>query len=142
MRLFTIGYEKRDIEDFLKTLKDNNIEILIDIRAVPYSRNKDYTKKNLEKRLLEVGIEYLPAKELGSPEDLRKKVKSDRDYGYFFDKYKEFLEGKKEYLGELIDIARKKIICLLCYEGDFNRCHRSSVARQIAETGDLEILHL
>ncbi len=142
MRLFTIGYQKRNIEDFLKTLKDNNIEILIDIRAIPHSRNRDYAKKNLENRLRENGIEYLPVKELGSPEKIRKKVKSDGDYRYFFDKYNEFLESKKEYLRELVGIAKKKSICLFCYEADFNRCHRSSVARRMAETSYLEILHL
>lgn len=142
MRLFTIGYEKRGVEDFIKTLIENNVEILIDIRAVPHSRNKDYAKKNLENRLHKNGIEYLPAKELGSPEDLRKKVKSDGDYEHFFKKYNEFLERKKEYFGKLIGIAKKRNICLLCYESDFNRCHRRSVARKMAEIGDFEILHL
>ncbi len=143
MRLFTIGYEKRSIEKFIRNLKENNIDVLVDIRAVPHSRNKDYAKKNLEFILNKNDIEYLLTRELGSPEDLRKKVKSDRDYEYFFREYDKFLEGKKEYLMELINIAGKNSICLLCFEADINRCHRRSVAGRMAEiSGGLEIIHL
>jgi uncharacterized protein (DUF488 family) len=38
MRLFTIGYEKRGIDDFINILRENEIEVLVDIRAVPHSR--------------------------------------------------------------------------------------------------------
>jgi len=143
MKLFTIGYEKRSIEDFIRILKKNNIEMLVDIRAVPHSRNKNYAKKNLERILGKNCIRYLLIKELGSPEDIRKKVKADGDYNYFFREYDEFLKGKKVSLMHLFNIAKKKSICLLCYEADINRCHRRSAAKRMAEkNSDLKITHL
>ncbi|UCE66409.1 MAG: DUF488 domain-containing protein [Candidatus Zixiibacteriota bacterium] len=143
MRLFTIGYEKRGIENFIEILKENNIDMLVDIRAVPHSRNKDYAKKNLEFILNKNDIDYLLTRKLGSPEDIRKKVKIDGDYDYFFREYDKFLEGKKEYLTNLVKIAKRRDICLLCFEADFNYCHRRPVAERMAEMGGgFKIIHL
>jgi uncharacterized protein (DUF488 family) len=141
--LYTIGYEKRQFADFINALLKFEVDVLVDIRAIPHSRNGDYAKRNLELRLKENGISYLLIKELGSPKELRKKVKSDGDYGYFFEKYNAYLDGKSEYIKRLIDIAEKKTICLLCYEADFNRCHRKTVADRIAESSKcIDISHL
>jgi len=98
MKLFTVGYEKRGVDDFINVLRENEIEMLVDIRAVPYSRNSSYTKKNLEKSLSENGIAYLLKKELGSPKDLRDKVRSDGDYDRFFVEYDKFLQGLNEHI--------------------------------------------
>jgi len=143
MKLFTVGYERRGIEEFIRILKENNIEILVDIRAVPYSRNNDYAKKKLEMKMRENGIEYLLLTELGSPKDLREKVKADADYGFFFREYERYLEDKTKGLANLAAIAKEKCICLLCYERDINRCHRLSIAKWLVEkNGGIEITHL
>jgi uncharacterized protein (DUF488 family) len=143
MKLFTIGYEKRDISEFINTLLNNRIESLVDIRAVPHSRNRNYTKANLERMLNERGIEYLLKNDLGSEKEIRDKVKSDGDYDYFFSRYEEYLKRRKASMQELAALAENKSICLLCYEEDFNRCHRRSVAAALAKSrGGCEIVHL
>lgn len=143
MKLFTIGFEKRKIEDFIGILLKNGIEIMVDIRAVPHSRNRDYAKKNLEATLNDSGIKYLLISELGGPADLRKKVRADGDYEYFFEKYEKILEEKTEFLNEISDLVRKKTICLLCYESDPAQCHRSSVANRLAKKNkSIKIEHL
>jgi uncharacterized protein (DUF488 family) len=116
MRLFTIGYEKRGIDHFINILRENEIEVLVDIRAVPHSRNSSYAKRNLENRLSENGIDYLLKKELGSSKELRDKVKADGDYDYFFREYD---------------------------KAETNRCHRSSVAKKLEwMDNNLEIVNL
>jgi uncharacterized protein (DUF488 family) len=143
MRLYTIGYEKKGIDDLLQTLLKNEIDLLVDIRAVPHSRVKDFTKKNLEKSLSENGIEYLLIKELGSPKELRDKVRTDGNYDYFFGEYYKFLKNKMKYLSELSDFTKTRKICLFCYESDADRCHRRSVAGKLREQNiTLEIVHL
>lgn len=143
MKIFTIGYEKKEIRQFIDILKGNRIELLIDIRAVPHSRNKFYTKKNLESELRDSGIEYLLKKELGSEKNIRDKVKSDGDYDYFFAEYENSLRNKIPILNELASLARSKTICLLCYEEDFNHCHRRAVADALARLDvEFEIIHL
>jgi len=132
------------LSEFLHVLSNNGIEIVIDIRAVPYSRRKEYSKKNLAERLKEEDIDYRHVVELGSPKELRDKVKIDDDYGYFFNEYKKYLGKQPEALKGLIEIASDNTVCLLCYERDINRCHRQAVAEAMQDmAGDsIEISHL
>ena len=143
MDIFTIGFEKRKIEEFIASLKDNGIEVMVDIRAVPHSRNRDYAKKNLEVNLSESGIEYILRNELGGPSELRKKVRADGDYKYFFRHYEKLLDERTDCLKEISDLADKKTICLLCYEADPAQCHRSSVANRLKSLNSgYSIIHL
>ncbi len=144
MKLFTIGYEKRDTDEFFEALSKNRIAVLADIRAVPYSRRKEFSKKQLAAKLAEARIEYIHLVDLGGPKELRDKVRADDDYDYFFDKYREYLEEQAEALKTLLDLATQKTVCLLCYERDVNRCHRRAVAAELRKMADgaFEILHL
>ena len=54
---FTIGYEGKDIDQFLNVLVSNNIDLLIDIRRNPFSMNFIYIKDTLRKKLKDAGIE-------------------------------------------------------------------------------------
>jgi uncharacterized protein (DUF488 family) len=144
MKLFTIGYEKRDTDGFFKLLSKNGIDVLFDIRAIPYSRRKDFCKKALAGKLAEMGIEYVHLRELGGPKELRDKVRKDGDYDYFFEQYEKYLEQQAEALETLLDLARRKTACLLCYERDVNQCHRRAVAEELCKMADgvFEVLHL
>jgi uncharacterized protein (DUF488 family) len=143
MRLFTIGYEKRKIEEFIDILLKNRVAVVVDIRAVPHSRNEEYAKANLEKTLRENGIEYLLRKELGSDKEIRDKVKSDGDYDYFFKEYGQSLKYKMDLIRELAALAKDNTICLLCYEADINRCHRRAVAEAMVRlSSEFEPIHL
>jgi len=144
MKIFTIGYEKRRIESFIDMLIASGVEVVIDIRANPYSRIKDFSKKALAAHLEKSGIEYLHAGELGSPKDLRDKVRDDDDYEYFFVEYEKYLDTQKHVLDDLARSLEGRTICLLCLEADENRCHRKSVAEKLSKVADgaFEVLHL
>lgn len=144
MTLFTIGYQGRAPAEFLDVLTESDIRAVVDIRGVPYSRRKDFCKKALAKNLANIGIEYVHLGRLGSPKELRDKVKADGDYDYFFEQYEKYLQEQAEALRTLLDLARRKTICLLCYERDVNQCHRRAVAAKVSEMADggVEILHL
>ena len=48
--IYTAGYGNIAVDEFLNLLKQNEIEMLIDIRSQPYSQNRpEYRKKSLEK---------------------------------------------------------------------------------------------
>ncbi|MEE9554157.1 MAG: DUF488 domain-containing protein [candidate division Zixibacteria bacterium] len=144
MRLFTIGYEGRDINKFTGILALNGVEKVVDIRAVPHSRRREFSKKHLPEKLAEAGIEYIHIVELGSPKELREKVKADDDYEFFFIEYEKYLKTRTGTINDLAVIATEKSVCLLCYEKDVNRCHRRIVAERIAEviSGKVEISNL
>lgn len=89
--LFTIGYEGRDLEEFADRLKNFDVDTLVDVRDIPLSRKKGFSKTPLSQYLQEVGIEYIHIKPLGSPKELREKVKEDGDYEYFYQEFSDYI---------------------------------------------------
>src|SRR3990167_5597985 len=124
---FTIGYEKKDIDQFLNALVSNNIELLIDIRRNPFSMNFIYIKDALMKKLKEVGIDYLHIPELGIESEERKNLKTKADYDELFAKYRQDLPIKEVYINRIIELGTNKRIALLCFEADCNFCHRGEI---------------
>ncbi len=137
--LFTSGYEGVGLEDFIGQLKENNIQILIDIRERPLSRKKGFSKKSLTAALALENINYLHLKELGSPSELRKKLREDKDYSYFFDEFSSYLSSKKESLQEVLEVIQNSIGCLLCYEKSHEECHRKLVVEELLQMNSDEI---
>ncbi len=70
-RIFTIGYEKTKLQDFLRTLHREKITLLIDIRAIAWSRRPEFAQGNLAKSLDALNIFYLHMKALGNPAKIR-----------------------------------------------------------------------
>ena len=128
---FTIGYEKKDIDQFLNSLVSNNIELLIDIRRNPFSMNFIYIKDALMKKLKDVDIDYLHIPELGIESEKRKNLNSKADYEELFAKYQQVLPLKDVYINRIIELGTTKRIALLCFEADCNFCHRGEVAKVI-----------
>lgn len=56
--LYTIGYEGATLEDFLSTLRRTGITLLLDIREIPLSRRKGFSKPTLKQAVEVLTIEY------------------------------------------------------------------------------------
>ncbi len=65
--ILTIGYEGASIEEFVTTLKLAEIDVLIDVRDVPISRKRGFSKGALSSTVEAVGIKYLHLRDLGDP---------------------------------------------------------------------------
>lgn len=143
--IFTIGYEDRTIAEFLDRLKKHGVNTLIDVREIPFSRKRDFSKTRLSEHLEAAGIKYIHIGKLGSPRELRKKLHEDKDYDSFFDKYKAYLETLNGDMEELYEnIIARDVSCFMCMERDPFKCHRTVVAKKIKEIdGDgLVITHI
>ena len=133
MKLFTIGYEGLKIDEFIIKLKENGVRELIDVRELPLSRKKGFSKTNLKDNLTLAHIDYWHLKEFGSPKPLRKKLYQDGDYVSFFKEYNLYLTNKEEVLEKLCDEIRKKTCCIMCFEKNPEKCHRSVLIKKITE---------
>lgn len=142
--LYTSGYEGLDLEVFINQLKANNIQYLIDIREKPISRKKGFSKTKLEEMLFSKNIRYLHYRDLGSPSDLRKKVRNDGDLFYFFEQYSKHLSSQQHLLKKVFEITQSAICCLLCFEKDHEKCHRKIVAKEIElmSPNEMQLKHL
>ena len=146
LRLFTIGYEGRPVDEFIDLFSRRGIKAIIDVREHPYSRNRNYSRRNLESALATAGIEYIHLQNLGSPKDLRDKLRLDHDYDYFKSHYIDYLNTQTDALSKLSNLLFTNVICLLCMERDPLRCHRSLIAERLRQClidkASVEIINL
>ena len=129
--LFTIGYEGRNVKDFTSRLKDYGIQTLVDVRDIPLSRKKGFSKTPLAEYLQEEGIEYIHIKKLGSPKPLRDKVREDGNYEYFYKEYTTYIQSQGESVETLYKIVTNTNVCIMCYEREPDSCHRRAVAEEV-----------
>lgn len=132
-KLFTIGYEGLDIDSFITHLKNNAIECLLDIREIPLSRKRGFSKVALSDRLNEENIHYVHLGELGSPKHIRYELKVNHDYSNFFEKMHKHLANKKHTIESAYHYVTDYKCCLMCFERLAAQCHRKIVARRIKE---------
>lgn len=128
-RLYTIGYEKRSIKEFIDRLIKAEVDILVDVRQIAWSYRPEYCKTRLNRRLKASGIDYLHLPEAGNPKEYRVKAKSIQSCLIL---YRNYLGRTKSGLNELKSIiqqsgAGNRRVCITCYEKDHQNCHRSII---------------
>jgi uncharacterized protein (DUF488 family) len=142
MTLFTFGYEGLAIDAFVGRLQAAGIGTVLDVRELPLSRKPGFSKAALAEALRRAGIGYAHLPALGCPKAIRHRYRVDRDWPGYVDAFGAHLAAQKEAVAALARQAAATRVCLVCFEADFNRCHRSLVAREVGRDGDLEIVHL
>jgi len=141
--LMTIGYEGASIDDFVATLKAAGVRRLIDIRELPLSRKKGFSKRSLNAAMEKAGIEYEHVKSLGDPKPGRDAAKSG-DYSKFKKIFSEHLSSEPAQLAleSVIPAIIEGGACLLCFERCHKECHRLIVADEIEKRTEISIKHI
>lgn len=140
-KLFTIGYEGAALSNFMLALKGAGIDILLDVRELPISRRKGFSKTALGSALNEAGILYRHEKKLGSPKVIRHQLREDGNYPRFFREFDRHLASQSVLL-EVLATELKGNVALMCYEKDHEECHRHMVADALAELLGKTPIHL
>jgi uncharacterized protein (DUF488 family) len=143
-RIATIGYQAATVGSFLDALREHDVELLVDVRAIASSRRPGFSKSRLAANLGEAGIGYLHLRGLGTPAEGRAAARAGR-YAELRRIYLEHLgtPGARDELEALADLVRSgPRICLLCFEADPRHCHRSLVAAALAERTPVRVTHL
>ncbi|QPF85503.1 DUF488 domain-containing protein [Bradyrhizobium genosp. L] len=130
--VYTIGYEGTDIDRFVATLKAVGVTLLADVRALPLSRKKGFSKSRLRERIEAEGMQYIHLGALGDPKDGRDAARAGR-YADFRRIYRKRLAQAEpqQALEELAALVREKSTCLMCFEREPSECHRLIVASQL-----------
>ena len=145
MEIYTIGYEGLSQKAFLAWLHRYDIDMIADVRHLPLSRKKGFSKNSLNEFLAQNNIEYLSFRELGAPKEMRSELLASGNYKIFFKKYKNNLSKKVDQITKLCEILNSgKKIALLCFEHDAEKCHRKILADEIKKNdgNGLEIKHI
>lgn len=139
--LFTIGYEGADLGDFLRRLEAEGVSVLVDVRELPLSRRRGFSKNQLATVLNKHGIQYVHKRELGAPREIRHELRDTGDYATYFQQFNAYLKTQRCALERLVEECVGAVV-LMCFERDPKECHRSSVARELAKLADLKPVHL
>jgi uncharacterized protein (DUF488 family) len=133
--LYTIGYEGTDIDRFVATLRAVGVHLLADVRALPLSRKKGFSKNGLRARIEQEGMEYVHLGALGDPKEGRDAARAGR-----FDQFRRIYNRHlaqaepQEQLRELGALVDQRPTCLMCFERDPTECHRLIVASQLPKS--------
>lgn len=143
--LYTIGYEKISLDEFIQILLLHDIQSVIDVRETTISRRREFSKKPLEEGLNRAKIGYLSIPEVGIPSVVRNEILKDGIHQDLLIWYKEnVLPKSKEYTKLANSFLQKGNTALMCYEKDPKECHRSLFAQSCKEHHPEipEIIHL
>jgi len=136
--VFTIGHSTLSLEDFVKALRANDVNMVVDVRTIPRSRhNPQFNKESLPKSLRNRRIGYRHLKGLGG---LRRPVKDSPNAAWRNASFRGFADYMQtdefeKALSELIEVAGKKRVAIMCAEAVPWRCHRSLIADALLVRG-------
>jgi uncharacterized protein (DUF488 family) len=147
VELLTVGYEGLSVDRFFALLRTNHLDVLIDVRQNPFSRKPGFSKSPLAAAARSHGVRYVAAPQFGCPQEIRDGYKADGDWSCYRRRFTAHLDTLEPALPALAAQARSSRCCLLCFEADPHRCHRSLVAeRVVALTAGLDptlsVVHL
>jgi len=142
MTLFTIGYEGLDIDTFMSLLTERGVETIVDIRELPLSRKPGFSKKALASVLNLSGLEYVHMVNLGCPKPVRDRYREDGNWKRYTGAFLKYLKTQTAAIADLSGLVSSSNCALLCYEADFNFCHRSMVANAVREHCGADVEHI
>ena len=140
--LFTFGYEGLTIDGFISRLKDARVNLVVDVRELPLSRKKGFSKSAFSEHLDAAGIGYEHRPALGCPKPVRDKYREDGDWANYTRGFLGHLDTVKTEVRNLAATARDYRACLVCFEADCSACHRTYVARAVRASGGPAVHHL
>lgn len=142
MTVFTASYEGRSLDEFLAALTAAGVRLVADVREAPISRKRGFSKSALTLALQNAGMEYRHLRALGCPKPIRDAYREDGDWSRYTRSYLEHLGQQSTSVKELAALTESQPTALLCYEADFNRCHRKYVAQAVAQLTGASICHI
>jgi len=145
MRIWTIGHSTRTNDDFISLLKENEINLLADVRAWPGSkRYPQFNKDVLAESLNAHGIRYEHFPELGGKRKSKLDSRNTAWRNASFRGYADYMETEQFQKGieRLLDVgAEAGSTAIMCAEAVWWRCHRSLIADYLKPRA-FEVLHI
>lgn len=146
MRIYTIGFTKKNACEFFELIKKNNIEIVLDIRLNNKSQLAGFAKgRDLDYFLSEICncryqhcIEFAPTEKI-----LEGYKKGNISWDEYVEQYTTLILKRGDYKNFEDKYSDYKNICLLCSESTAIHCHRRLAAEIIAKDNkQINIKHI
>lgn len=143
--VYTVGHSNLSMERLLSLLQQQSIDTVVDIRAYPYSkRNPQFAQENLRAEVETIGLSYHWAgRQLGG---MRKSTGASRHIALQSDSFRAFADymetaAFKTAIRQLINMADRSRVAVLCAERIAENCHRSLIADYLVLNG-INVMHI
>ena len=130
------------IEAFIARLQTAQVKTVVDVRELPLSRTKGFSKSAFCAALSAHGIAYLHTPALGCPNPIRNQYKADGNWQTYSLDFLKYIQTQDASLRELVKIAHATPACLVCFEADYSTFHLTHVARAARQLGGPTVTHL
>jgi len=153
LTVFTIGHSNLKISKLITLLKNNEIDILVDVRSTPYSQYyPQFNQESLRSSIEEVeGLQYkyMGNRLGGRPTDPSCYIAGsvpdgEADYLHLVDYPAVMTKGFfQKGINELLDLAGNKRVAIMCSEEDPSTCHRHYlIGRYLVEKENVNVVHI
>ena len=140
-RLVTIGYQGRTVDQLVRELLDEDVEVLVDVRQRAMSRKAGFGKNGLAAACAAAGIEYIHEPTLGNPRENREPFhRGDPHARHVYDEQMQRVGG--DALRRLQRLMNDRPTAVLCFERDPAICHRTAIATWLRQETNLTIVDL
>jgi uncharacterized protein (DUF488 family) len=137
-QVLTIGHSTRSLEEFIELLQAHGATCVADVRTVPRSRhNPQFNVDTLPAALKAAGIDYIHLPGLGGLRHSRADSINGGWRNASFRGYADYMQTSEfeNSLDELIALAQRQTLALMCAEAVPWRCHRSLIADALLAHG-------
>ena len=131
--IFTIGFTKKNAEEFFRLLQEARVEKLIDIRENRVGQLAGFAKYPdlafFLDRIAGITYDYQPT--LAPSPEIRDAYRKTHDWAQYEKSFEELM-AQRRVLDEIDPALFEGKIALLCSEADPDQCHRHLVAEMLA----------
>ena len=134
--IYTVGHSDLNFMRFISIIQGNNINHVIDIRSIPYSRRASWSNKSRFAELLRpfrVRYTYLGHKLGGKKQNIEKYSKQQGVTPQAI--YDEAIQI-------LLQLSLRDNLVLLCAESDPANCHRQHIVAQTLMASGVQVIHI
>lgn len=141
--IVSVGYEGRDLEDFVQLLVRHHVATVADVRLNAISRRPGFSKTRLSAALQAAGITYLHLKSLGNPKDNRDRFRrGPLEEGVAV--FRQLLSSvdAQQAIEALVAELAKGVVAVMCVEADHTRCHREVITNVLSSRTHESVAYL
>lgn len=141
LAVWTIGHSTHPVDALAGLLRGQRIEVLADVRSMPYSRhNPQFRKENLRASIEQAGLRYVYlGAELGGRPPEPEFYDSKGHARYDLVAETERFQGGLE---RLLTGAASYRVAIMCSEEDPARCHRRLLVTRALVGREVEVRHI
>jgi uncharacterized protein (DUF488 family) len=145
MKVYTIGFTKKNARQFFEALKRAQVKKLVDIRLNNTSQLAAFTKKDdlqyFADKICSISYHHMPS--LAPTQEILDALKKQKGAWEDYEVRFEALMKERHAIDKLDRAFFEEPCCLLCSEATPEHCHRRLVAEGMKRRWpDVEIVHL